>query len=738
MASIDKPTRKLAAIMFTDIAGFTRSMSKSESATLELLEKKRSIIKSLLPRHGGTFVKEIGDGTLSYFESAIDAATCAMEFQEKTYKTDMDIRIGIHIGDIVFKGEDVYGDGVNIAARLESIAPAGGVCVSKSVYDELLNKEGFDGIELGLQSLKGVGRLVEVFGLKGGKLSEPDPSKYNKNKVKIHSGDEVPSIAIIPFDNKGDQEDVFYAYGISSDLISVCSGAGLIRVASLKDVEKLDYNGMENIELSEKLLVRYIAQGTLWKVEEMFQLSIELYDTKESKVVWSDRWQEKWEDLPEIMGSLSDGLLKALDTKSKVGILVETDNTEAYEYYLKGKYRYEKRQSMEDTKIARGLLKKAIEIDGNLLQAKNTFAATYLSIGQWDQAMKILRETLKKGEEIKNKNIISHTLGNIALIYINKGNYDKALGYFNRSLKISMEMNDNLSIGRGIAAIGNIYHSKGAHENALKNYRRSLKMFNKIGYKRGVANLLANIGLIFNIKGDKEAALKNFNSSLEIREEIHEKENMGQTINNIGGIYFLDGDYEKALAYFTRSLSIAEELESPEQIGTSLVNIGNIYSSKGDHEQALDYSYNAIKILEKINYLKGVAYGLKQIGVIYYFKNSYEKAEEYLERFLTINKEIRFITNDLVEAQVYYSLAHKQLGKPFDVNKIYKHIKDNKNIKFEINLRLYELLEDSTYLETSYKQVKEIAKNLGPDINAKFLRYPIPKKIIEQWKNISK
>ena len=184
MPSSDRPTRKLAAIMFTDIAGFTQSMSKSESVTLDLLEQKRSIIKPLLDEHEGTFVKEIGDGTLSYFDSAINASTCAVKLQEKTYDTDINIRVGIHIGDIVFKGDDVFGDGVNVAARLESIAPSGGVCVSKSVYDELLNKDKFDGIELGLQSLKGVGRLVEVFGLKGGKLNEPDPSKYKRIKLK--------------------------------------------------------------------------------------------------------------------------------------------------------------------------------------------------------------------------------------------------------------------------------------------------------------------------------------------------------------------------------------------------------------------------------------------------------------------------------------------------------------------------------------------------------------------------
>ena len=221
MPSSDTTTRKLAAIMFTDIAGYTAQMSKDESNALNLLKTKESILKPLIKKHNGTYVKSTGDGSLSYFPSAIDAAMCSVKLQEATYDDDnMNIRVGIHLGDIVFKGDDVFGDGVNVAARIESIAPVGGVCVSKNVYDELVNKEGVDGVPLGLQSLKGVGRLIEVFGLKGDKLTEPNPKDYQENKIQVHTDDAVPSVAIIPFDNKGKEEDVFYAYGISADLIS--------------------------------------------------------------------------------------------------------------------------------------------------------------------------------------------------------------------------------------------------------------------------------------------------------------------------------------------------------------------------------------------------------------------------------------------------------------------------------------------------------------------------------------
>ncbi|NQT63859.1 MAG: tetratricopeptide repeat protein [Candidatus Marinimicrobia bacterium] len=223
--------------MFTDIAGYTKAMSADEESALKTLRKKRSILRPLISDCNGTFVKEIGDGTLSYFPSAIDAATCAVKLQQATYDDDdMNLRIGVHVGDIVFDEEDVFGDGVNVAARLKSMAPVGGVCVSKSVFEELLNKKKIDGIPLGLQQLKGVGRLIDVFALKAENLNHPDPKEYEEHKVEPHPDDEVPSVVVLPLKNKGKEDDAFYADGITADL----SRAGKIRVASMDDIETAD------------------------------------------------------------------------------------------------------------------------------------------------------------------------------------------------------------------------------------------------------------------------------------------------------------------------------------------------------------------------------------------------------------------------------------------------------------------------------------------------------------------
>ena len=660
-----KIERKLAAIMFTDIAGYTESMSKSESKSLDTLERKRSILKPLLKEYKGTFVKEIGDGTLSYFESAVNAATCAVKLQETTYDDkDMNIRVGIHIGDIVFKDDDVFGGGVNVASRLESIAPSGGVCVSKNVYDELSNQDDFDGIELGLQSLKGVGRLVEVFGLKGDKLKEPNPNEYQENKIDKHTDDEVPSIAIIPFENKGKKEDTFYVYGISADLISDVTSAGLIRVPSLKRVEEVADLSLD--EKATKLDVRYTCEGTLWKMDDIFQLSVELYDTKESKVVWSDRWQEKWDNLPTIKGSLSDGLLKALDIQSKLDKKISTGNSAAYEYYLRGFYLFQNRQNKEDLNVSMSLLKKSIKLDKNLFQARHKLAFSHFVIGNINKSYTIYKESLLKSEELGDEFAIATSKRGLSMICSARGEKEKQHEY--------LEYAQNI--------------------------------FKKIDSKNLLAVCLHDFGLLYRHNIEYDKSINYFKQCIDIRNQI------GKTIDvsvmAMGYSYYLMGKLDNALNCFKEALESFNNNKKNMRIASTCTHLSEFYFNRTDYNNALKYSSRAEEIEKKLD----------------------ANPKAYLWAF------------------VYYCISQKYLGIEYNKTKLKKLIEVTKTKSQENNIswydndyiilyRLYQLLENITYLKLSYNQVQEKADNLEPDVAAKFLSYPIPKAIVEGWEKLS-
>ena len=731
--------RKLAAIMFTDIVGYTESMSIDEQAAIQAVRKKRSIIQPLIKEHSGVFVKEIGDGTLSYFGSAIDASTCAVKLQAKTFDDEfLNIRIGLHVGDIVFDGEDVFGEGVNIASRLESISPAGGICVSKNVFDELENKKQFNGTSLGLQSLKGVGRLVEVFALNGDKLKEPDKSQYKATEVEKHTDDEVPSIAIIPFDNKGAQEDVFYAYGISADLISSVTSAGLIRVASLKDIEKLDYQNLESAEISRIVFIRYIANGTLWKMGDMFQLSIELYDTKEARVVWSDRWQENWDNLPSIKSNLSDGLLKALNAKPSYEENKEIVNPEAYEYYLRAEHKFQKRQTADDIELAMGLSQKAVEIDENFLEAKLQLAKIIYAKGNDEnKALSLANTALEQAEKQDNQRAVGDILRFIGEWFIRR-DLDQALEYFTRSLIVFEALGDKMGTGLALNSIGNVNWRNEQPKKALEYYERFQSIAEEIGDKWSESTALNNIALVYNGIGDSDGAIEYLERALVIKEELQDKAGSAKNLVNIGFQYFTKGDFNSALDYYNRGLAIDKSLGNRWRIAFDLRLKGYLLSDMGEYAESQDSFEEALAIDESLDDKNGVMLATKGIGITHFYRSDYEKALDYLERSYALRKELGKKLWKLYHL-IHLSLTQKYLDMDYDKKEIHNIIGDKTldDKRYITNYTIYKLLEEKKYLQWAYKQVCKIANGLDDTVKESFLNVPLPKQIIEEWEKVN-
>jgi len=689
--------RKLAAIMFTDIAGYTLQMSKDQDFALSILDTKRKALKPLIKKHKGTLVKEMGDGTLSHFPSAIDATNCSLDLQKSLKdNNDLNIRIGVHLGDTSFRDKDVFGDGVNIASRLEKMSPPGGILVSKNVYDELTSRKGYDAVSIGLQSMKGVGRLVEVFGLKDEYLKLPIPSDYTNTKVNTHKDKEVPSIAIIPFKNKGEKEDEFYAYSISVDLISKVTKTDLIKVVSKKQIDEVVK--LNQSDLVKKLDVRYIANGELWRMGDIFQLSIELYDSKDKKVVWSDNWEEKWENLPIIKDSLSEGLFKVLNIKLKNKQKIVSINPEAYEFYLKAKYKYEKRKNTDDTEIVRGLLNKAIALDNNFILAKNMLGNTYIDMGEYDKAMKIYISGLNKAKELDDKQGIAVSLN----------------------------------------SIGNIYNDQGVYNKALECYDKAFAAFKLLDNKNGMADIFTNAGLIYYEKGNYKKALVYQNKALAIYKDVNYKPGIQLVLSNSGLIYGHIGEYDKALDSYETSIKISKEINDKQGESIVLHNTGNIYHDKGQYNKVLSYYKKSLAIDIKLGDKYGIAYTLNNIGILYFDKGKYNKGKKYFNNSLTIQKEIGISHNLLLTSNIYLLLSNKYLKKDYNTNKIHRYIKEIENIEFEENLQLYKLLEDNSYLKAAYRKLQDKALTMKEKIKKKFFAYPIPKEIIEEYNKVFK
>ena len=803
------PKRKLAAIVFTDIVGFTKLTAANQSKASSLLKQQRELLRPIVESFNGSWIKEMGDGLLLIFDTVTDAVNCSIKIQEEAKPVaDLDLRIGIHQGEILLEENDVIGDDVNIAARIEPFSATGGIAISNKVNDALVRESEFETKYLGKPKLKGVGQKVEVFCITSHNLPQTELSKVSaklepegfqwnvKNSIGVAASviglfliinlmflrigfadlEDTPSIAILPFENKGAAEDEFYAYGISADLISDVASAGLIRVAGLNDIEKIDHLNMSYTDLADKLFVRYIAKGTLWKMDSLFQLSLELYDTKDSKVAWSNRWQTNWKDLATIKDDLADNILKNLDISiiRNVEQVAVANNPEAYEYYLKAKYKYEKRENMEDTEIARGFLNKAIEMDEKIILANHLLGETYRETGEYDKALEIFTKNFKQAIELDNKVGLAKSLTGIGLIHWRKGELDKALEnynksydvydelgdkkgmgvllnniaiiynrqgdrehgleYYNRSLTIAEVLDDKIQMGKVLNNIGNVHTYNGDYELALDYQFRSLKLREEAGNNRGIGFGLGNIGRIYYLKGDYEQALDYQNRSLKVREKLGDKSGIALSLYNIGTIHKQIYEFEKALDIFSRCLNIATEIGEKGKLAYSQLFIGDIHRIKGENEKSIEFLGRSIKLIEELGRKNTLARLIKKYGIVYYQQNDYAKALENLERSATMQMEDKEAIS--LETNTYLFLTYKQLGKSYDPKEVIEKIEDDSK-DYELNFRLYQLLEDRTYLEAAYNQVEQEKDALDGDIRVRFLGYPIPKAIIQEWERVS-
>ena len=812
-----EPTRKLAAIVFTDIVGFTKLTAEDQSKASSLLKTQRDLFQPLVAQFNGSWIKEMGDGLILTFDTVTDAVNCCIKLQDASKQIDdLDLRIGIHQGEILIEENDIIGDDVNIAARIEPFAAPGGIAISNKVNDALIREADFTTKYLGKPKLKGVGQKVEVYCITSHDLPETDLSKVSAKleregfqwnvmnslgvaasviglfmlinfmflRIGYADKDETPSIAILPFENKGAEADEFYAYGISSDLIADVTSAGLIRVASLKDIEKLEYQDMETNALAKKLFVRYVAQGTLWKMDSVFQLSMEIFDTKESKVVYTKRWQTDWKDLATIKDDLSDNILETLEIKilqDPEKQIVES-NPEAYEYYLRAKHKYDKIKTKDDTEIAKGLIRKAINLDENLLDAKLLLGDILEDYGEMDGALELYTEVLEQAEEIGDKLSVGNSLGNIGVIYRKKGDYKQALDKYLKAKDIFEKIDSKANIANSLHSIGVLHEYQGGIDTAIAHYQKAYDMYEEIDHRGGMASGLNALGIGSSIKGDYDKAIEYYKMAIPIAEELESKSGIGSLYGNMGYEYNAKGEYELALEHYNKSLQISKELGNKVGIAWMTGNIGAVYRNMGDYEQTLKQYQNALLIREELKDTTNIASQINRIGHLNFWIGEYDKALENYEKSFSIRNEIGnnyLITSSLNSFGIYYCLlgeykksisylekaiklmqeekkgeyekdweiltylylSYKGLGDEYDEEEIPLLLEDINIEDFDYNhwliFALYQLLEDNSFLERSYNTIRGKSEWLDDEKAEKFLNYPIPKQIIEEWEKVN-
>jgi adenylate cyclase len=358
--------RRLAAILAADVVGYSRLMQADEAGTLAALKVRRAdILKPLVSKHHGRVVKFMGDGVLVEFASAVNAVTCAGELQEAMNDV---LRVGVNVGDVIVEGGDLYGDGINIAARLESLAEPGEVLVSQVVFGQVRGKVGFRFEDLGEKILKNIVEPVRVY-----RLSAPAPADQLPLGLVQPA---KPSLAVLPFTNmSGDPEQEYFSDGITEDIITDLSQVSALFVVARHSAFMFKGKAVEITDAARRLNVAYVLEGSVRKAGNRVRITAQLLDGATGGHIWAERYDR---DLVDIF-ALQDEIAKSIVVALKVRLLPEeletiagrsTSNADAYEYYLQGRAKFiESWGSKSTMRAARELFSKAAEIDPGYAKA---------------------------------------------------------------------------------------------------------------------------------------------------------------------------------------------------------------------------------------------------------------------------------------------------------------------------------------------------------------------------------
>lgn len=390
--------RKLAAIVFTDICDFTKLMSTDENKAMALLEQQRALLKPIINNFNGEWLKEIGDGILMSFPSAVNAVTCSLEIQRiLAHNQDLTIRIGIHIGDVIKKDGDVFGDGVNIASRLEPLAEPGGICVSERVHEDIKNKPDISTAFQEEQLLKGIDKPIKVYSIftKMGSLdnlqNQKDPVQINKkskplifislsvilvifisifiikSKENVVGEDARKSLAVLPFDNMSeDNKSEYFSDGITEDIITYLSKIEGLKVISRTSIMQYKDSKKNIKDIANELGVNNILEGSVRKVNNRVRITGQLIDAKTDEHLWAEIYDRELDDIFSVQTEVAKSIASALKTEMTDDDIerlskVVTNNTDAYELLLKIKNtNYLVRQECLKREE---VLKKVVELD---------------------------------------------------------------------------------------------------------------------------------------------------------------------------------------------------------------------------------------------------------------------------------------------------------------------------------------------------------------------------------------
>jgi adenylate cyclase len=587
--------RRLAAILAADVVGYSRLMERDEAGTLAALKARRSeVLQPVVSKHHGRVVKLMGDGALVEFGSVVNAVQCAVELQKAMAAANEGIsedrqimlRIGLNLGDVIVEGSDLYGDGVNIAARLEALAEPGGVLVSQTVFGHVRGKVPLDFDDMGEQNLKNMTEPVRIFRVSGvtiptsGKISgRPSPA----SKV---------SIAVLPFANmSGDPEQEYFSDGITEDIITDLSKTSALSVIARNTVFTFKGKAVDMSKIAEQLNVSHIVEGSVRKAGGRVRISAQLIDGRKGDHVWAQRYDRDLKDIFALQDEISQAIVAALKIKlmpaEKNAIEARsTKHPEAYELYLLGRHHYSK-FNIKNVEIAVHFCQRALEIDPN-------YARAWAMLAMCQERLRMRGRSEETGLLAAERALVldpsladAHAVRGLILMRL--GRYDEALAAHEESLRLEPDSFD-VRIHFGWTCF-----QLGRHEAAIEHGERAAQLLETDFLA------LTNVPMSYEALGRHDELISALRRALQRIEREIEAHPDNATALALGAIELAQlGEKERAKQWALRALA-----NEPDDPGVQYC-LGCAFARMNEPEQALDLLESCVPKMspEYLNWMK--------------------------------------------------------------------------------------------------------------------------------------
>ncbi|MEO1023750.1 MAG: FlgO family outer membrane protein [Bacteroidota bacterium] len=609
MSSNNDSIRLLAAIMFADMVGYSKIMQEDEQKAKLLRDRQRNVVDTCILDFRGQVMQYYGDGTLSMFGSALDAVSCAKEIQKRLSQDPVvPLRIGIHVGDVVYDSEGIYGDAVNIAARVQSLATPGGVMLSGKVFDEVKNHPGIRVESFGNHELKNILQPVSIYALANEGLAVPD-----QDLIRNITGSNKNSVAVLPFVNfSGAQEHEYFSDGITEEIINA-----LVKVEGLKVTSRTSAFAFKNTnkdikEIAKELNVAAVLEGSIRLAGDRVRVTAQLIDADDGFHIWSENYDREMKDIFAVQDEISQKIAAQLEESFTVDnsrrlYEASTDSVDAYNFYLQGLF-YWNKFTPESARKSIEYFQKAVEVCSTYTDAYSGLANAHTFLGaighmRGEEAYPIASEYAQKAIQLNDHNAKSYVaLGLVELFH--HWDFSAAETRFRKAITLEPDLVEART-------------AYGLYHRVVMNYEKMVNQY-ETAVRIDPLSLpaLLDLGKSYWLVGRYDEALEKFEKVLELDPSFR------AALEAKALVYVSLGDLRQAESI---TMQYVDQIIGPLQGNTQL---GFIEALRGNVEGALMH----LQQLEQRAAENPTIDLTMDFSIIYVALEQYEKALDYLEK----------------------------------------------------------------------------------------------------------